>query len=615
MSKIRVLPEILANKIAAGEIVERPASVVKELLENSIDAGSHALSLAVEGGGKRLILVRDDGEGMSQDDAILAFEHHATSKLQTIDDLASIATLGFRGEALPSIASISRLTLRTRPPEEPGHPATGTEVEIQGGILRHVKPIPWDRGTEVTVRDLFFNVPARRKFLRSNDTELGHITRLVTQYALAHPEMRFRLESEGRSLIDVTPVPTLRERIFQVFGDKFLENLVELSGRSGSVELRGFSSRPHEQRTNPYSQFFFVNRRMVRDKVITSAVRQAYRHTMPASAYPVVLIFLQLPYEEVDVNAHPAKTEIRFRQQSIVHDLVRETIGSALVRSKSIPVYEHLPAAGQETLDPRSAAPAAAYPPEFEFRPPSTAPDPFQRAFNYPFRELSPLPAPSGQSHEFMKLRADLLLGATPDEGETHPFASGGVRILGQMQESYIVACDREGLLIIDQHVAHERVLYEKLATSMEKRSVETQGLLVPMTVELAPHQMAVLERVLPELNRNGFQVEPFGGNAILMRSVPVLARDCDCRKLIAEILEGLEAEERTLDVARIRDRLAVSMACRAAIKVNMSLTVEKMQWLLDELSQTRVPTNCPHGRPVILRFSLYEIERNFGRI
>lgn len=614
MSKIRVLPEILANKIAAGEIVERPASVVKELLENSIDAGARAVSLAVEGGGKRLILVRDDGEGMGQDDAILAFEHHATSKLQTIDDLGSIATLGFRGEALPSIASISRLTLRTRQPDAPGLPATGTEVEIQGGTLRHVKPIPWDRGTEVMVRDLFFNVPARRKFLRSNETELGHVTRLVTQYALAHSEMRFSLQSEGRSLIDVTPVRTLRERIFQVFGDKFLENLVELSGRSGPVELSGFSSRPHEQRTNPYSQFFFVNRRMVRDKVITSAVRQAYRHTMPASSYPVVLIFLQLPYEEVDVNAHPAKTEIRFRQQSIVHDLVRDTIGRALVQSKSIPVYEHLPAAGPGPFDQPGAVPGG-YPPEFEFRPAATAPDPFQRAFHYPFRELPPLPSLSGQSHELMKLRADLLLGATADQGQAHPFASGGVRILGQMQESYIIACDREGLLIIDQHVAHERVLYEKLATSMQLRNVETQGLLVPITAELPPHEMATLERVLPELNRNGFQVEAFGGNAILIRSVPAVARDYDCRKLIAEILEGLEAEERTLDVERIRDRLAVSMACHAAIKVNMPLTGEKMQWLLDELAQTRVPTNCPHGRPVILRFSLYEIERNFGRI
>jgi DNA mismatch repair protein MutL len=614
--KIHVLPEILANKIAAGEIVERPASVVKELVENSIDAGARSVSVSVETGGKRLILVRDDGEGMSQDDAILAFEHHSTSKLETIEDLASIATLGFRGEALPSIASISRLNLRTRPSSDPAS-TPGMEIEIHGGTLRSVKAVSWDCGTEVLVRDLFFNVPARRKFLRSNETELGHITRLVTHYALAHPEMRFTLESEGRALLDVAPAPTVRERIFQVFGEKFTENLVEISGRRGSIEVKGFSSRPHEQRTNAYSQFFYVNRRMVRDKVITSAVRQAYRNCMPSSAHPVVLLFLELPFDQVDVNAHPAKTEIRFRQQGIVHDLVRDSILQSLIQNKSIPVYEHsgvsvapYMGSGTPTLPGNTIDESR----RFDFRPHDTAPDPFQRAFNYPFREMAPAAPAEDPDHNRMRLRADLLLGA-PADSSARPFALGGVRILGQIHDSYIIASDSYGLLIIDQHVAHERVLYEKLASAMQKHDVETQGLLVPLTIELPPHQLAVLSRVMPDLNRNGFQVEAFGGRAVLVRSVPAVARDLDCRKLLLEILEGLETEERTLDVDRIRDRLAVSMACRAAIKVHMPLTLEKMQWLLDELSETRVPTNCPHGRPIILRFSLFEIERNFGRI
>jgi DNA mismatch repair protein MutL len=349
MSKIQVLPEILANKIAAGEIVERPASVVKELLENAIDAQCRAVQVSILSGGKRSILVRDDGEGMSQDDAILAFEHHATSKLQSAEDLESIATLGFRGEALPSIASVSRLTLRSRPAN--AESVSGTEVEIQGGIMRSVKPISWDKGTEVAVRDLFFNVPARRKFLRSHDTELGHIARLVTHYALAHPEIRFTLESEGRSLIDAVAVANVRERIYQIFGDGFLENLVELSGQMGSMKICGFCSRPHEQRTNPYSQFFYVNRRMVRDKVIMSAIRQAYRNCIPASAYPVVMVFLELPFDQVDVNAHPAKTEIRFRDQSIVHKLVLETIERALVQGASIPVFEHSRDPAASTID------------------------------------------------------------------------------------------------------------------------------------------------------------------------------------------------------------------------------------------------------------------------
>ncbi len=618
MNKIRVLPEILANKIAAGEIVERPASVVKELLENSIDAQCRAVHVAIMSGGKRSIQVRDDGEGMSPDDAILAFEHHATSKLQTADDLTAIATLGFRGEALPSIASISRLTLKTR--QRGSDSISGTELEIQGGVMRAVKPIPWDKGTEITVRDLFFNVPARRKFLRSHDTELGHIARLVTHYALAHPEIRFTLESDGRVLMDAVAVTEIRERVYQIFGEGFLDNLIELSGQTGPVSIRGFSSRPHEQRTNAYSQFFYVNRRMVRDKVITSAIRQAYRNCMPSSAYPVVILFVELPFDEVDVNAHPAKTEIRFRDQSTVHKLVLDTIEQALVKTTSIPVYEHrelAPSSNPMGINAlQYASPLnreAAYASTFDFTPPAAAPNPFQRALNYPFRETPPMDSAGIEDHASLRILPTMLLGAS--ERVDRPFQSGEVRILGQLKESYILACDSQGLLIIDQHVAHERILYEKMAAGAQNSSLETQGLLVPLSVELPPHQVALFDRMVPELNRNGFTVEHFGGNTILIRSVPAMAKDSDYRRLLSEILEGLENEERTLDVERIRDRICVSTACRAAVKVNMPLTPEKMQWLLDQLSLTRIPTNCPHGRPVILRFSMYEIERNFGRI
>ncbi len=619
MSKIRVLPEILANKIAAGEIVERPASVVKELLENSLDAQCRTIHVSILSGGKRLILVRDDGEGMSQDDAILAFEHHATSKLQSAEDLGAIATLGFRGEALPSIASVSRLTLRTRSMD----PAmiSGTEVDIQGGVMRSVKPISWDKGTELTVRDLFFNVPARKKFLRSNDTELGHIARLVTHYALVHPEIRFTLESEGRILIDAIAVTDIKDRIYQIFGEGFLDNLIELSGRAGSVTVRGFSSRPHEQRTNSYSQFFYVNRRMVRDKVITSAIRQAYRNCMPASAYPVAILFVELPFNEVDVNAHPAKTEIRFRDQSSVHRLVLETIEQALTRSASIPSFTHRASDLPMPVNPsvpetQPIAPDARPSPGetvFDFTPPSAAPNPFQRALHYPFREVPAGFPQKREDHLSLRVLPDMLYGSPLEPRSV--FRSGEVRILGQLKDSYIIACDSQGLLIIDQHVAHERILYEKLAAAMQSSTVETQGLLVPLSVDLSPQQIVLLERMMPELNRNGFQVEHFGGTSVLIRSIPAIAADADCRKLLAEILEGLEMEERTLDVERIRDRIAVSTACKAAVKVNMPLTMEKMQWLLDQLSLARIPTNCPHGRPIILRFTTYEIERNFGRV
>jgi len=602
MSKIRVLPEILANKIAAGEIVERPASVVKELVENSIDAGARSIHIGVQSGGKRLIVVRDDGEGMSQDDAILAFEHHATSKLRSAEDLGSIATLGFRGEALPSIAAVARLTLRTRAEAAGG---AGTEIVIEGGKVRTVKPLAWDRGTEVEVRDLFFNMPPRRKFLRSHEAELGHITRLATQYALAHPAMRFGMESEGRELVGLVPVPSLRDRVYQVFGESLLEHSAELAGRTGDVTVHGFASLPQEQRTNPYSQFFFVNRRMVRDKVIMSAVRQAYRNVIPASAYPVVLIFVELPFDQVDVNAHPAKIEIRFRQQSLIHDLIRETIEQALIRSRAIPGYEHRPALAPPPASGAGAGPAPGQPP---------GADAFQRAFHYPFAAASAPVLPSGPvDHSALKLRADLLLGA-PLESAPKPFRAEDVRILGQVYDSYIIASDSEGLLIVDQHVAHERILYERFSAAVSGDRVECQGLLIPRTIELTPHQTATLERMQPELERSGLGVERFGGRSVLIRSVPAVARDADCESLVREILDGLDAEDRTVDLERVRDRIAVSMACRAAIKVHTPLTMEKMQWLIDELAQTRIPTNCPHGRPIILRFSLYEIERNFGR-
>jgi len=609
------LPDIVANKIAAGEIVERPASVVKELLENSIDADCRTLQVSVRAGGKRYIAVRDDGSGMSQDDAILAFEHHATSKLKTVDDLGKIATLGFRGEALPSIASVSRLTLRTR--DVTSESLSGTEVEIHGGTLRSVKPVPWDRGTQIIVRDLFFNLPARRKFLRSDETELGHVTRLVTQYALAHPEIRFTLESGDNVVIDAVAVGSLRDRIFQIFGDRFLDSLLEIYGQSGSVRVHGFCSRPHEQRTNPYSQFFYVNRRMVRDKVITGAVRQAYRNCIPASAYPVVFLFIELPFDQVDVNVHPAKTEIRFRDQRCVYDLIEETIRKALTEAVSIPLYKHgysSPVASSDLALPVSAE---KYPAGDRHGSDLTSPKlhstVLQRSLSYSIQPIQPMATfERPPDHASWKIEPEML----PDtRGEAEKFSpAGNIRILGQLRDSYIIACDREGLLIIDQHVAHERILYEKLALAVGNERVETQGLLVPLSMELPPHQCVILKKVMPEMAQSGFEVESFGGSSILIRSVPAIAADADCRKLISEILEGLEREERTLDIVAIRDRIAVATACKAAIKANTQLTIEKMQWLVDQLALTRMPTHCPHGRPIMLRFSLHEIERNLGR-
>ena len=647
---IKVLPEILANKIAAGEIVERPASAVKELVENSLDAGSRSIHVAVISGGKRSIRVRDDGGGMSQDDALLAFEHHATSKLRTAEDLASIATLGFRGEALPSIASISRLTLRTRREDNPA----GTEIEITGGVLRSVKHIPWDRGTEIEARDLFYNVPARRKFLRSHDTELGHIARLVTHYALARPETRFTLESDGRTLLDATAATDIKDRIYQALGDGFLDRLIPFDGRSGSIRVHGFTSLPEERRTNSYAQYVYVNRRMVRDKVLMGAIRQAYRSHIPSAAYPVTILFLELPFDEVDVNAHPAKTEIRFRDQNTVHRLTFETIDRALKGNVTIPSYAHHSASsflsGENTdfrerkddfscaeNDLALAATVSEASKSYAVSPEnSTVADPAaanwnltpvgggrsaQSSFNYPPPE-NHFPSKAtittntfGRNTDPAEVRRATELLHSPGRQTRGGLDLSGARIIGQMHNSYIIACDAQGLLIVDQHAAHERILYEKLAAEMSSGRIETQGLLIPLSIELTPAQMALIGRTLPELMRNGFEVEPFGGNSIIIRSVPAIARDADLRALVMEITEALDEDERGFDIDKIRDRIAVKTSCQAAVKVNMPLSLEKMRWLLDELAKTTVPTNCPHGRPAILRFSKYEIEKNFGRV
>ena len=636
MNRIQVLPEILANKIAAGEIVERPASAVKELVENSLDAGSRAIHVAVTSGGKRSIRVRDDGEGMSQDDALLAFEHHATSKLRTAEDLASIATLGFRGEALPSIASISRLTLRTRREED----STGTEIEIHGGVLRSVKTVPWNRGTEIEARDLFYNVPARRKFLRSHDTELGHIARLVTHYALARHETRFTLESDGRTLLDATAVTDIKDRIYQALGDGFLDCLIPFDGQNGDARVHGFTSLPGEHRTNSYAQYVYVNRRMVRDKVLMGAIRQAYRSYIPSSAYPVTILFLDLPFDAVDVNAHPAKTEVRFRDQNAVHRLTFETIDRALKENVVIPSYTHrsaavflpggiadssekgdFPGTAADFADPREdsalADPAAAHwnltpasdrrfaQPSFNYPPPENRPHPAAAIAASAFGK-NPDPAAARQATELLLSPARQIRGGLD---------ISNARIIGQMNNSYIIACDARGLLIVDQHAAHERILYEKLAAETLAGRIETQRLLIPLSIELTPPQMALIGRALPELARNGFEVEPFGGTSIIVRSVPAIARDADFRALFSEITEALDEDERDFDIDKIRDRIAIKTACQAAVKVNMPLSPEKMRWLLDELARTSVPTNCPHGRPAILCFSLYEIEKNFGRV
>ena len=671
MGRIRVLSDQVANQIAAGEVVDRPASVVKELLENALDAGATRIRVEVEAGGRKLIRVTDDGCGMVRDDALLAFERHATSKIRSSDDLLSIATLGFRGEALPSIASISRLELVTRPPEE----TTGTRIEIAGGKVLAVDDAGGPHGTTIAVRDLFFNTPARRKFMRAETTELAHVTALVTHYALAHPEMHFELHSATHALLQAPPVRETSERIYQIFGRDTLDQLLTVAAERrfdhaglpepppwrqepgyrppdpGFLRISGFVSRPELQKLNRNSIYIFVNQRLIRDRLILHAITEAYRNIIPPTSFPVVLLFVEMPPHEVDVNVHPSKTEVRFRQQQLVHDFVRESIRTTLMKSR--PAASFLSALTESPrassalvpdadLDdvPVSEIPGSEPPPQSEEAEPFTlAAEPTQANMGLawgtqPRTQEAPLPfaaAPANAAActvvaDGLEMQAssnghgcseqapadDWPAGGEP-AGTLHALAS--LKPLGQLRESFILATNDEGLWIIDQHVAHERVLFEKILRERQTERVERQRLLMPMLIDLLPQQMVVFSAIAEELQRNGCEAEPFGPHTIAIKAAPSGLSGRELERMIHEVLEqpGASAQSDNLEAARTR--IAASIACHAAIKVNMPLDTARMEWLLAQLARTEHPMSCPHGRPIALRYSWKDIQRAFQRI
>ncbi len=645
MSRIRILPEAVANRIAAGEVVERPASVVKELLENALDAGASSVRIEVEAGGKRMIRVVDDGCGMSHDDALLAFERHATSKLRTADDLLSIATLGFRGEALPSIASVSRLLLETCT----GGEEQGTRVEFAGGKLVGVKPAGLPAGTSVSVADLFYCVPARRKFLKSDTTELGHVASLATHYALANPDKHFALKTPTQEIMNVPPVATLAERVYQLFGKQALEEMIEIApvsapiraaitepdldtaARAGELTVRGFVSRPEVQRANRNGIYIFVNRRLVRDRLLLHAIHEAYRNILPPDVFPVALLFVELPSEEVDVNVHPAKIEVRFRHSQCVHDSARDTIRQALSKARPIASFAvpARPAAPAYGAQPGVAAAAAAPP-----RAVLPLSDSYPGVPADAFALAEPPVQPETQRFAFEAVAADSAtaesepiaphfggtaqLAAQPSRSMEAPASAvclGELKPLGQVNASFIIAVNSEGLWIIDQHVAHERVLFEQHLRSRREGGLTGQRLLVPIVVDLTPRQRAILEQISEELSANGFDVTPMGPQSVAIQATPAGVPNSDAERLLAEILDGIEREHQAISIDSLQAQIAASTACHAAIKVNMPLDQIKMEWLLAELAKTESPMSCPHGRPVILRYSLREIERAFKRV
>jgi DNA mismatch repair protein MutL len=688
MGRIRVLPDQVANQIAAGEVVDRPASVVKELLENALDAGATRIRVEVEAGGRRLIRISDDGCGMNRDDALLAFERHATSKLRTADDLLSIATLGFRGEALPSIASVARVTLETATGEE----ATGTRIEIAGGKILHVDDAALPRGTTLTVADLFFNTPARRKFLRAESTELAHVTALVTHYALAHPEKHFELLSATHTIVSAPPVTRTAERIYQIFGKDLLAQLLPVAAElpleraglpapppwkkipdepardPGVLRLTGFYSRPELQKLNRNSIYIFVNKRLIRDRLLMHAISEAYRNVIPPTSFPVVLLFLEMPPEEVDVNVHPAKTEVRFRQQSLIHDFVRDSLRTALVKARPAagflaaldsaptaspslmpPAASHLPGAPDSEplpLPPDSDAAAfqaaGADAEAFELTPRLPTPVPGK----LPFTAQSFHPGELDNQQVWGEAAAALFSQASlPTAGDCSPSSSdaygtnpatetaqveaeqaaanlnhlGSLRPLGQLRESFILATGDDGLWIIDQHVAHERILFEKILRDRQVEKVMRQRLLMPLLVELKASQMVVFAGIAEELERNGFEVEPFGPQTLAVKAAPVGLEGAALERMLADVIEQSCADsdepKQNHDLTALRTRIAASIACHSAIKVNTPLDPDRMEWLLLELAKTSHPTSCPHGRPIALLYSWKEIQRAFHRI
>ena len=652
MNKIRVLSDNLANQIAAGEVVERPASVIKELVENSIDAGSSRIQIDIELGGRRLMKVSDNGEGMTRDDAILAFERHATSKIKDLNDLGRIGTLGFRGEALASIASVAKVDLTTKIEDE----LAATLVQIEGGRLIDVKDAARSTGTTIAVRDLFFNTPARRKFMRSEATENYHLTSIVQHYALAHPEIAFTLTNNGREVLQVSPAKDLRERAFQIFGAGLLESLLPVSGgREYTAVVTGYVSAPRERRTNRDSQYFFVNRRFVRDKTIAGGLLEGYRSVLPHGVYPVAFLFVDVPLEEIDVNVHPAKTEIRFRRNEAVKDAIAECVRGALA---SAGIFAAPPDAREveQQLVSSAAASSAPWPSaENEQSRMQFAVDTATRITEDPSAKFNEEIATSIESQDpyfglspendvpiafeppqkkFEGQRADEaevslhlseknLASALPPLNSAERFvrpaevpdiAGSSIRPIAQLHDSFIIAVDNEGLLLVDQHVAHERILFDKYRALETGRSIESQNLLLPETLDLTPAQSAAFILIEEQLSEVGFDVMKLSGRTVAIKSIPTDLPAAEAKNLLAELFDNIDVEKRGGAKTTLRDDIAASLACKAAVKINMKLTPEKMQWLIDRLLLTSSPTTCPHGRPVILRLTMKDIERGFHR-
>lgn len=591
MGRIRILPDPLINRIAAGEVVERPAAVVKELIENSLDAGAGSIAIRLEEGGRVLVEVADDGCGMDADDAVAALDRHATSKLTPDSQLDDIATLGFRGEAIPSIAAVSRFTLTT------GQGEGGTRVVVEGGKIRESAPAPHPRGTTVTVRDLFFNTPARRRFLRAPSTELGHVVESFLSLALARPAIRLRLDSGRKRLFDLPPAGDLAGRLAQIEGPESAREAAFIDEGQGDLHVAGYVVSAGQ--TGPArrsSRRLVVNGRVVRDRLLARAAARALEEALPSGASPACLIVLDLPPDKVDVNVHPAKAEVRFAEPGRVHDFVAAAVASAL---------------GSR-------------------RPPRSGPSPQGSRPFTPWGSPAGFASRSEAAREAIASAAERYMERTPEAaGERwtrHPavaesapaeirLASGAPEVLGHYRSGYILAADDEGLILVDQHAAHERILFEEMTDAAAADAGGIQPLLFPRTVALPAVLRGRSASVTEDLASLGFEVEPFGEETLIVRGVPASLAEADAESLVAAILSA-EGEESgaSSGMEERRRRMLATAACHAAVKVPAHLTREKLQFILSRLVTCRTPLKCPHGRPTLLRWDHRSLERRFGR-
>lgn len=588
MSCIKILPEILSNKIAAGEVVERPSSVVKELTENAVDAGSRRIHIEVEKGGRSLLRISDDGAGMGHDDALLAIERYATSKIYTDDDLFSIATLGFRGEALPSIASVSRFSLVTRDETSP----SGTEVIVQGGKIIRVNAVGAPLGTMVTVKDLFYNTPARRKFLKTDNTEMGHIADVVSRMALGSFAVRFKLTHNGKTVYNWTSSPDPKSRIADVLGKEVGVDLLPLAWDQNDISVSGWAASDRHARSTSRGIYLFVNNRFVRDKVVTHALFEGFAGRLMKGQYPLVVIFITLPPDRVDVNVHPTKHEVRFAEQKQVHDAVVRAVSGAFEQRTRL--ASPVPAIPQNRVrDPIGFRQASV----FE-----------KRQVKEPVADFSPERRSSARPHGVTKESAK-------QQNLWRKRFFGNLTLIGQLHNTYMVCQGEDGLILIDQHAAHERVLYERIKNRTDNNAVHCQKLLVPETFDMGYQAARILDDLIAELGEIGIEIEPFGGNTFALKAVPGLLADRDVTPMVMEIVDKMMDMGFTPGLTHAMDECHKIMACHGAIRANQSLSAKQMNELLGQLDHCENPDNCPHGRPTWIRWTVNDLEKKFRRV